>query len=151
MVSRFLALSICVVTLSSASAIRAQEPTEPVCAPCHDVREKLSKSAHASVPCATCHVKHQQYPHPAGTPKPGCATCHERVANEFSQGVHAQAAKAGNSATPDCQACHGSVHELVRATSAEFRHNVPDTCGMCHAEIAAEYKSSVHGRAVARG
>jgi cytochrome b subunit of formate dehydrogenase len=149
--TRLIAISICVVTLLCAPPIRAQEPAEPICASCHDVGKKLKKSAHASVPCAACHVKHEEYPHPANIPKPACATCHERVAHDFSQGVHSQATKAGNAGAPDCETCHGSAHELVSARSAEFRKAVPETCGMCHADIATEYKSSVHGQAVARG
>lgn len=149
--ARYFAISVCIAALVCAPPTRAQEPSEPVCASCHDVGKKLKNSAHASVPCATCHVKHEEYPHPADIPKPACATCHERVARDFGQGVHAQAAKQGNPAAPDCEACHGAAHELVRATSAEFRRAVPDTCGMCHADIATDYKASVHGQAVTRG
>lgn len=149
--SRRIALWVCVFALVCARPIRAQQPGEPVCASCHDEGKKLKNSAHASVPCATCHVKHEEYPHPANIPKPACATCHERMAKDYSLGVHGQAAKDGNGAAPDCEACHGKAHELVRATSAEFRASVPDTCGMCHADIAAQYKASVHGKAVARG
>ncbi|HLY59569.1 MAG TPA: cytochrome b/b6 domain-containing protein [Terriglobia bacterium] len=149
--ARYIAISACIAALLCAWPLGAQEPGEPACASCHNVGEKLKNSAHAPVPCATCHVKHEEYPHPSDIPKPACATCHERVARDFGQGVHAQAAKAGNAAAPDCEACHGTAHELVRATSAEFRRAVPDTCGMCHADIATEYKSSVHGQAVAHG
>lgn len=146
-----MALSVCVITLVCAWPIRAQDASEPICASCHDVGNKLKNSAHASVPCATCHAKHEEYPHPANIPKPACATCHEGVARDYSQGVHGQAARHGNAAAPDCEACHGSAHELAGATSAEFRGAVPDTCGMCHADIAEQYKASVHGQAVARG
>ena len=38
--------------------------------------QKLAKSAHAGLPCDTCHESHEKYPHPAGIPKPVCATCH---------------------------------------------------------------------------
>jgi cytochrome b subunit of formate dehydrogenase len=151
MSARHLVLSVCVVALVCARPVRAQEPDELVCASCHDVGKKLKNSAHASVACATCHVKHEEYPHPANIPKPACAKCHDRVAHDYSQSAHAKAAKDGNAAAPDCETCHGTAHELVRATSAEFRKAVPDTCGMCHADIAAAYRASVHGRAVARG
>ncbi len=151
MSARHLALSVCVVTLVCAVSIKAQDTSEPVCASCHNVGEKLKKSAHASVPCVTCHVKHEDYPHPANIPKPACASCHAKVVKDYTQGVHGQAAQQGNAAAPDCAACHGTAHDLVRATSAEFHKSVPNTCGMCHAEIAAEYGASVHGQAVARG
>jgi hypothetical protein len=32
-----------------------------------------------------------------------------------------------------------------------FHRAVPDTCGMCHTEIAEQFRASVHGRAVANG
>jgi len=122
-----------------------------VCGSCHDQGKKLRNSAHASLQCSTCHARHEQYPHPADIPKPACGSCHAREAQDYSQSVHGQAARRGNASAPDCSVCHGSAHEVVSTTSAEFRKTVPDTCGMCHADIAEQYRSSVHGQAVARG
>jgi cytochrome b subunit of formate dehydrogenase len=39
----------------------------------------------------------------------------------------------------------------VSPRSQAFRAAVPETCGMCHSEIAEQYRASVHGQALARG
>ncbi len=122
-----------------------------VCADCHDQQAKLAKSAHAAVQCASCHLKHDEYPHPEKQPKPACVTCHESSARDYAQSEHAQQMKRGNGAAPACDTCHGGVHELVRALSPEFHKSVPETCGMCHDKEAAQFATSVHGKAVAAG
>ena len=121
------------------------------CSSCHDQGQKLAKSAHTGLTCDTCHEQHEQYPHPSGIPKPACTTCHQDQAGEYASGVHGQAAKNGNAGAPDCGMCHGSAHELLPPKSQTFRMAVPDTCGMCHAEVAAQFSNSVHGKALARG
>ncbi|MGJ5819665.1 cytochrome b/b6 domain-containing protein [Paludibaculum fermentans] len=128
-------------------------PTSPnsVCLDCHDQGAKLEKSAHNKVACASCHLKHDQYPHPENLPKPACITCHEQPATDYSQSEHAQQMKKGNGAAPECSTCHGNVHELAPALSESFHKSVPETCGMCHDKEAAQFNSSVHGKAVAAG
>ena len=121
------------------------------CASCHDQTKKLKNSAHADLTCDTCHDRHEQYPHPANIAKPVCTTCHQDQAGEYASGVHGQAAAKGNAAAPDCAMCHGSAHELLAPKSQAFRTSVPDTCGMCHAEVAEQFQKSVHGQALARG
>jgi len=131
-------------------AAAAGPPGDDLCASCHDVNTKVSHSAHANVGCATCHVKHDEYPHPA-VPKPKCSQCHEQIAAEHARSVHGQAIAKGNAGAPDCEVCHGTAHELKKATSAEFRKSVIDTCGMCHADVAEKFSASVHGKAVLAG
>ena len=121
------------------------------CASCHEQAQKLEKSAHAGLPCDTCHDSHEKYPHPANIPKPVCTTCHADQAGDYAGGVHGLARKAGNEGTPDCALCHGSAHELLPPKSQAFRTAVPDTCGMCHSEVVEQYRASVHGQALARG
>jgi cytochrome b subunit of formate dehydrogenase len=121
------------------------------CTTCHDQGQKLEKSAHAGLPCDTCHESHEKYPHPAGIAKPVCGTCHQDQAGDYALGVHGQARKNGNEGAPDCALCHGNAHELVSPRSQAFRAAVPETCGMCHSEIAEQYRASVHGQALARG
>jgi cytochrome b subunit of formate dehydrogenase len=133
------------------AAVRAQAGGE-VCAACHTEQAKtVPGSAHAGVGCQTCHAKHEEYPHPAGIPKPKCAECHSQEAGDYAAGVHGQEAKRGNASAPTCDLCHGSAHEVKPAHAAAFRQTVPDTCGMCHGDIAAQFKASVHGRAAVRG
>jgi cytochrome b subunit of formate dehydrogenase len=73
------------------------------------------------------------------------------VVKDYARGVHGQAASKGNSAAPDCATCHGVTHEIPSTKTAQFRATIPEICGACHAEIAEEYGSSVHGQAVKRG
>jgi cytochrome b subunit of formate dehydrogenase len=135
---------------ATASFLRAADNS--TCTACHDDQAaKLAKSAHAEVACASCHVKHDEYPHPANVPKPVCSQCHQGQQADYDRGVHGQATKSGNGAAPDCSVCHGAAHELLRPKSAEFREKVPDTCGMCHSEVADQFRSSVHGQALAKG
>jgi cytochrome b subunit of formate dehydrogenase len=134
-----------------ANLLAATNATGGACSACHDQGQKLEKSAHAGLPCDTCHESHEKYPHPAGIAKPVCATCHEDQAGDYALGVHGQARKNGNEGAPDCGLCHGSAHELLAPRSQAFRAAVPDTCGMCHSEVAEQYRASVHGQALARG
>jgi cytochrome b subunit of formate dehydrogenase len=121
------------------------------CASCHDQGPKLEKSAHTGLPCETCHEKHESYPHPAGVAKPACNTCHENQAGDYASGVHGLEKKAGNEGAPDCAMCHGGAHELLSPKSQAFRTAVPDTCSMCHTQVAEQYRASVHGQALAKG
>jgi cytochrome b subunit of formate dehydrogenase len=135
---------------ASASVMRAADNS--ACTACHDDQgAKLGKSAHAEVACASCHVQHDEYPHPANIPKPVCSQCHQGQQTDYDRGVHGQAIKSGNAAAPDCVTCHGAAHELPRPKSAEFRRSVPETCGMCHGEVADQFRTSVHGQALAKG
>lgn len=124
---------------------------ETDCTSCHEQGQKVSKSAHAAVACATCHVKHDEFPHPEGLPKPACTGCHTNQATDYQKGVHGEAVKKGNPGAPDCALCHGSAHELLSPKSQTFRTAVPDTCNMCHSEVVEQYRASVHGQALAKG
>jgi len=121
------------------------------CASCHEQAAKLVKSAHAGLPCETCHESHEKYPHPANVPKPECTACHADQAGDYAGGVHGQARQNGNEGAPDCGMCHGSAHELLAPKSQAFRAALPDTCGSCHPEVVDQFRQSVHGRALARG
>ncbi len=128
----------------------AQQSADGQCAGCHDVDQKVSKSAHHSVGCTTCHAKHEEYPHPANILKPECGSCHTDQAEQYSTSIHSEAAKAGKPA-PDCTVCHGAAHEIIKPASMDFRSKTVDTCGMCHDKIADQFRASVHGKALAAG
>ncbi|HYP07817.1 MAG TPA: cytochrome b/b6 domain-containing protein [Bryobacteraceae bacterium] len=147
------------VWLASGTPVSAQQ-TKPasslteanaVCAACHEVGEKMAGNAHATVACSTCHVKHEEYPHPANIPKPVCSSCHSEQQTVFQLSVHAEAARKGNAGAPDCAVCHSSAHETKKTGTVDFRRTTLETCGMCHDKVLAEYWTSVHGRAAASG
>ena len=126
-------------------------PAQSDCAPCHEQQvKKLSTSVHAAAGCLKCHPGHDRQPHPAAA-KPACSGCHAHIASEHAASVHGQAIKRGNEAAPACAICHGDVHETLSARTADFRKAQPDTCGMCHSDVAAQFKASVHGQAIAGG
>lgn len=140
------------LSLDSEAAPTGAAPKNDDCITCHsDVADKIKKQVHGSVACQSCHVKHEDYPHPEGVPKPACATCHSTMAKDYARSAHAQAAKNGNGGAPDCALCHGKAHELESTKTPQFRTAVPQLCGACHADVAAEYGDSVHGRAVQKG
>jgi cytochrome b subunit of formate dehydrogenase len=142
---------LCLYLVTAGHHLYGAEAAKAECTSCHDQGAKLAKSAHKDLTCDTCHEDHDQYPHKAGIPKPQCATCHSDQAGDYEKGVHGLAHKAGNEGAPDCSLCHGSAHELLDPKSQAFRTAVPDTCGMCHTDEAQQYRSSVHGQAVAHG
>ncbi|HXM39926.1 MAG TPA: cytochrome b/b6 domain-containing protein [Bryobacteraceae bacterium] len=144
------AAGVMLCTAALAPPVRAADNS--ACTACHDDQgAKLEKSAHAAVACASCHLKHDEYPHPANVPKPVCSQCHQSQQADYDRGVHGQATRSGNGAAPDCGVCHGAAHEMLRPKSAQFRSKVPETCGMCHSEVADQFRTSVHGQALAKG
>ena len=122
------------------------------CVSCHsDVADKIKSHAHGGLACQSCHARHEEYPHPEGVAKPACVNCHANMVSDYKRSVHGQAVSHGNGAAPGCDTCHGSAHELESAKTVKFRAAVPDLCGACHADIAEQYRETVHGQAVQRG
>jgi formate dehydrogenase gamma subunit len=144
-------LQLAILAVASALLATAQNPANEQCASCHDVGQKMAGTAHANVACSQCHTKHEEYPHPANVPKPECRSCHKDAGDDFAHGVHGMALAKGNEGAPECSTCHNSAHEVAPPHTVEFRKTVPDTCGMCHSEITAQFQKSVHGTAVAKG
>ncbi len=128
-----------------------QNPANETCAGCHEQATKLVGTAHGSMACSQCHLKHEEYPHPAKIVKPVCASCHTEAGQDYALSIHGQQSAKGNAAAPECSTCHQNAHEVLKPRSADFRKSVPETCGMCHDHVADDYKISVHGKAIARG
>ena len=146
-----LAAGVAITLWAGGLSCLGQDSQNSACSSCHDVGQKMVKRAHAPLPCTSCHVKHEEYPHPAGIPKPVCASCHQQIAREHASGIHGAELRKGNAAAPECSTCHGAAHEVEVARSGGFRAAESETCGMCHSDVADEYSKSVHGAAVARG
>lgn len=123
--------------------------------------------------CLTCHRK------PIVKPAPGqalidlklaqvalCESCHlekPAVAGQtlrgrhfvasFERSVHGAALARGDVKAANCVDCHDShaMNPAMVATSPVSQRHIPETCGRCHAKIAAEYATSVHATALHRG
>src|SRR5579872_7313857 len=111
--SLFATLLMAAQSTAPAAATKTSSDSEESCLGCHDQGKKIAKSVHGSLSCSTCHEKHEEYPHPAGVPKPACASCHADVGQDYARGVHGQEKLKGNAAAPECGTCHGSAHEIV--------------------------------------
>ena len=150
--------------------------TRVQCSTCHaDQAAGLAGSVHqgAEHPCTSCHGNaHQIFPkddarsavYPLNVPGT-CGTCHgtdgmakrhglDSVYPSYIDSIHGFAlSKEGLLVAANCQSCHGSHKILSRKNpeSATNKANIPQTCGKCHAGIAADYALGVHGKMVAAG
>jgi cytochrome b subunit of formate dehydrogenase len=101
------------------------------CSDCHGThaikaaRDPLSKINHWNVPQT-------------------CGQCHEETAKVYTDSVHGQAVKAGESGAPVCTDCHGE-HSILAPGEKESLVNPARvssvTCGRCHADerLTAKY------------
>ena len=95
-----------------------------------------------------------------------CAHCHdnpERMARShlternpvasYNHTVHGEAFAKGNLTAAVCSDCHGThdLHGSLNPSSRVYKTKIPDTCGRCHQNVAAVYKESIHGQAIAAG
>ena len=80
------------ILCGAAAPFPAHAADNSACTACHgDQGAKLVKSAHAELACASCHIKHEEYPHPADIPKPACSQCHKGESVDYERGVHGPA------------------------------------------------------------
>lgn len=134
--------------------VRARGITEAAtCADCHgDVHviaphtEETSTVhwSHLAEACAHCHSTTEVVsPEYAAVVKPVKAYLASAHARAVAEGRHGAV----------CSDCHGNhaIYPAADPRSLVFHQRVPDTCGVCHQEIAAAYKESVHGQAAAHG
>lgn len=136
------------------AAVAAGNSDAPGCTDCHGTHAILTASDAASpthstlqpATCARCHADPavvERNDIPAAAPL-----------DAYAASVHGEALRSGGDArAPTCATCHGA-HDVRRSTDPESRvakAHVPGTCGACHAEVAAVFRESVHGEAVARG
>lgn len=140
----------------------------------HVVPDKFSKSVHGKRMCVECHTEITKIPHDRiENLKVSCVQCHEKLwdqakkdnkTQEFShlgnvvnqidrymKSIHARPSKADQSRTnATCYNCH-DAHYVYPAGSAErqeWRLNLPNKCGACHAKEREMYATSVHGKEV---
>ncbi len=138
------------------------------------VEDKFGKSVHGKRLCVECHKDITEIPHKPGvTHKVSCVKCHEdlwedakdsgktqenarlgvvvKQIDRYMKSIHARPSMEDQSRTnATCYDCHDAhyVYPKGSAARAEWRLNIPNVCGKCHAKERAEYGTSVHGKEV---
>ncbi len=140
----------------------------------HVVGDRFGNSVHGKRLCVECHKNITAIPHEPGLQvKVSCVECHEsqwksaqlenrakesekmgmvvQQIDRYMKSIHARPSREDQSRTnATCYNCH-DAHYVYPAGSegrAEWRLNIPNTCGKCHAKQREEYAKSVHGKAV---
>ncbi len=142
--------------------------------PLHVNADKFGNSVHGKRLCVECHKDITEIPHQQGiTHKVSCVQCHEDLwdaakknnkvqenarlgvvvekIEHYMKSIHARPNKEDQSHTnATCYNCHDAhyVYPQGSAARAEWRLNIPNACGKCHAKERAEYATSVHGKEV---
>jgi cytochrome b subunit of formate dehydrogenase len=92
--------------------------------------------------CVSCHLNNPEI-RERTSPSAGFIAAYENS-------IHGKMLMQGNSRVANCVSCH-TAHSIKPGSdpaSTVNRFNIPNTCSQCHAEIANEYKGSIHGVAV---
>jgi len=135
----------------------------------HVQKEKFEHSVHGKRECVECHKDITAVPHQKAVRKVSCVSCHEQlweaaqregktaenarlgmVVDQIARhlkSVHAQPNREDQSYTnATCYDCHDPHYVYPRGTPgrAEWRLNLPNTCGKCHTQALHEYLQSVH-------
>jgi len=117
---------------------------------------QLQHSTHASLSCVDCHegLSAGDLPHARVIRPVACSTCHD--ADAYERSVHGRTvATEPTDRRPraTCKTCHGTHGILAPSDpqSQTSRRHLGETCGKCHAEVAAHYEKSAHGAALVSG
>ena len=138
------------------------------------VKDRFGNSVHGKRTCVECHKDITEIPHKTGvTRKVSCVTCHEALwekvkkenktqenarlgvvaqqIDRFMKSIHARPNKDDQSRTnATCYNCHDPHYVYANGSPErqEWRLNIPNTCGKCHAAEREQYATSVHGKEV---
>jgi len=140
----------------------------------HVIREKFESSVHGKQLCVGCHKDITEIPHQKnGRIKVSCVQCHEELwaaaqkengteesgklgmvvqqIDRYMKSIHARPNIEDQSRTnATCYNCHDAhyVYPQGSTVRAEWRLNIPNTCGKCHTREREAYATSVHGKEV---
>lgn len=104
----------------------------------------INNSAHRKMACIDCHKDAAAgSKHPPHLAKLTCIKCHAASADTLAAGVHKHVGNRG-SLEETCRVCHGGPHNTTVPAGRAM-------CEGCHEKVVADYESSVHGLARARG
>ncbi|MBK6910429.1 MAG: cytochrome b/b6 domain-containing protein [bacterium] len=119
------------------------------------IHGQLHKAGKEGLPsCTDCHTAHSVHSEKRQSDKleDACLSCHQAVAEEFKQSVHAQFREGRN--LSHCFECHGEHRSRAPSdTTLRVTNESPAeaTCGACHAESVARYNLSLHAYALESG
>ena len=142
--------------------------------PLHVIRAKFESSVHGKQLCVGCHKDIAAIPHQKnGRIRVGCVQCHQDLwaaaqkedevpesgrlgvvvqqIDRYMKSIHARPNMEDQSRTnATCYDCHDAhyVYPQGSETRIEWRLNIPNTCGKCHAGQLEAYSTSVHGKEV---
>lgn len=128
------------------------------------VSEKnFTSSVHGDLDCKDCHedIDADDIPHRKTFKRVECGSCHDDVAELYTECLHGKAKARGDPLAPLCQDCHGK-HDILPVSdhnSAVAPLKIPFLCGRCHREgtpvqlqrnipqdrILENYSQSIHG------
>ena len=136
----------------------------------HVTKEKFETSVHGKRQCVECHKDITAIPHEKKVRRVSCVSCHQELwakaqaegkaaehprlgvvaqqIERYMKSVHAQPNREDQSFTnATCYDCHNAHYVYPPGTPgrAEWRLNIPNVCGNCHAREKHEYMQSVHG------
>ncbi len=128
----------------------------------HDIIPHYTESIHGkgllksgltvTATCTSCHTAHRELPKadPESTVNPKnlpstCGQCHHGIQEQFVNSVHSASITKTDKALPVCSDCH-TAHTIMRADADVFKLEIMNKCGRCHAEIAATYFDTYHGK-----
>jgi len=125
----------------------------PTCIDCHGEHGVQSSGAEGAntnrkkvaAMCLSCHLDN-----PDVRSKVGLSA---GFVSSYETSVHGQAVQHGNDMAATCTDCHGS-HEMRKGSdpsSRVARRNIAATCGQCHGDVEEQYRTSIHGKAIAAG
>jgi len=109
--------------------------------------------------CVTCHGGHKVVSvkdvtspvHPDNV-SATCGACHAGILRQYKQSIHGMTARhatdknAVGKEPATCTTCHKPHHIRDPLTEADFKRQVMDTCGACHADKLGSYRNTYHGR-----
>ncbi len=141
--------------------------------PLHVMPERFGNSVHGKRQCVECHSNITEVPHQPVQVKVSCINCHDDLwkqaqrdgttkeharlgvvvgqIDNYMKSVHARPSREDQSRTnATCYNCHDAhyVYPLGSQERADWRLNIPNTCGKCHWLERSAYATSVHGTEV---
>ena len=108
--------------------------------PLYVAEAEFKQSVHGKLSCIDCHTQIKDDAHAAGGKKVTggveCGGCHEKVAKEYRQSLHAKAIIKGVERAAHCYDCHGkhAIYAEKNSKAMVNPSNINKTCNRCHSD-----------------